>query len=147
VLGALVTKAFLNDEGKDVSYGATLVSDALNGKIFAGMTAEMLGTFFLVWAVVGVAVKPDAFKEWAGLVIGGTLGLVVMVLAPLTGASVNPARSFGPALVAGEWGGADDFLLVYVLGPVIGAVLAALVYFWVFIQPGKKGPGGMEPVG
>jgi glycerol uptake facilitator-like aquaporin len=71
----------------------------------------------------------------------------VMVFAPLTGAGLNPARSFGPALVSGEWGGADVFLLVYVVGPVVGALVAAFLYFQIFIAPGKKGVGGVEPVG
>ena len=66
----------------------------------------------------------------------------------LTGAGFNPARSFGPAIVSGEWsGGADDFLLVYVLAPIIGALIAGLGYFNLVIAPGAKGVGGAEPVG
>ena len=61
--------------------------------------------------------------------------------------SFNPARAFGPALVASEWGGFDDFVVTYVLAPVVGAVISALVYFRMVIVPGKKGPEGMEPVG
>ena len=148
VAGALVTKALLEDEGRSVDYGATTVSDAtLDGDILPGMIAEGIGTFFLVWVIVGVAVNPRAAKDWAAFAIGATLGLVVMVIGPLTGAGVNPARSFGPALAASEFGGADMFLLVYVAAPLIGAVLAAVAYFNLFVAPGKKGPGGMEPVG
>jgi glycerol uptake facilitator protein len=146
VAGALLTKALVLDEGDPVNYGAPVVSARLDGEILPGMIAELVGTFFLVFAVVGVAVNPRALKDWSGLVIGTTLGLVVMVFAPLTGASVNPARAFGPALVAGEFGGTDDFLLVYVLAPVIGAVLAAAAFFYLFILPGKR-EEGMEPVG
>jgi glycerol uptake facilitator-like aquaporin len=69
------------------------------------------------------------------------------VLAPLTGAGFNPARSFGPAIVSGEWGGADSFLLVYVLAPVIGALVAGFLYFNLVIAPGTRGVGGAEPVG
>lgn len=147
VLGALLTKALVEDEGGPVNYGAVVVSQRLDGQIFPGMVAEAVGTFFLVWAIVGVAVNPGALRDWAGLVIGGTLGLVVLVLGPLTGAGVNPARAFGPALVGKEFNGADDFLLVYVAGPVVGGVLAALIFLYLFILPGRKGPGGMEPVG
>ena len=149
VAGALVTKALMNEfkNADAVNYGATLMSDKIGEKVGLGMLAEGLGTFFLVWAIVGVAVNPRAAKEWAALTIGATLGLAVMVIAPLTGAGFNPARSFGPALVSGEFGGAGDFILVYVLAPVIGAVLAALAYFQLVIAPGKKEPGGMEPVG
>jgi MIP family channel proteins len=147
-LGALATKAFLSDEGDPENFGATTISPRVDGEIFwGGFGGEMLGTFFLMWAIVGVAVNPRATKEWAALVIGGTLGFLVMVFGPITGASFNPARSFGPALVSGEWGGFDDFVLTYVLAPVLGAVLAALVYFRLVITPGKKEPGAMEPVG
>ena len=75
------------------------------------------------------------------LVIGGALGLGVMVIGPLTGAGLNPARSFGPALVSGEFGGAGQFLLVYFLAPVIGAVLAAVAYFNIFVAR-REGRGG-----
>jgi MIP family channel proteins len=147
ILGALLTKALLSDEGEAVSYGATLVSDRLDGENFPGLVAEAIGTFFLVWAVVGVAVHPGGLRHWAGLVIGGTLGAGVMVIAPLTGAGFNPARSFGPALVGDDGLDFIDLMIVYGLGPVIGALLAASVYHYLFILPGQKGPGGMEPVG
>ena len=147
VAGALLTKALLLDEGKAENYGATTVSNVINGDILPGMAAEALGTFFLVWVIVGVAVNPRATKEWAALAIGAALGMAVMVIAPLTGAGFNPARSFGPALVSGEWGGADTFLLVYVLAPVLGALVAGFLYFALLAEPGKRGAGGMEPVG
>jgi glycerol uptake facilitator protein len=147
VAGALLTKALLSDEGEGVNYGATVVSTRLDGEIFPGMVAEALGTFFLLWAIIGVAVNPRATKEWAALAIGGALGMVVMVIAPLTGAGVNPARSFGPALVAKEFNGVDTFLLVYVVGPCLGALVAAILYFAIFIAPGKRGVGGLEPIG
>jgi MIP family channel proteins len=147
VAGALLTRALLLDEGKGVNYGAVLVSDRINGDIIPGMAVEAIGTFFLVWVIVGVAVNPQATKDWAALAIGAALGMGVMVLAPLTGAGFNPARSFGPAIVSGEWGGADHFLLVYVAGPVIGALVATFLYLLIIETPGKREPGGMEPVG
>jgi glycerol uptake facilitator protein len=147
VAGALLTKALLLDEGKAVHYGATTVSDRLSDGTIAGMLAEGLGTFFLIWVIVGVAVNPRATKEWAALAIGAALGMGVMVMAPLTGAGFNPARSFGPALVSGEWGGAGQFLLVYVLAPVIGGLVAVFLYLFVVEAPGKRGLGEMEPVG
>ena len=147
VAGALLTKALLLDEGKDVNYGTPSVSEIIGGNILPGMVVEGIGTFFLVWVIVGVAVNPRALNEWAALSIGAALGMGVMVLAPLTGAGFNPARSFGPAIVSGEWGGADTFLLVYVAGPVIGALVATLLYFVIIETPGKGVPGGMEPVG
>jgi glycerol uptake facilitator protein len=148
VAGALLTKALLEDEGRAINYGATAVSARLNGDILPGMVVEALGTFFLVWVIVGVAVNPSAAKDWAALAIGAALGMAVMVLAPLTGAGFNPARSFGPAIVSGDWsGGAGDFLLVYVLAPIIGALVAGFGYFNLVIAPGKRGVGGAGPVG
>ena len=147
VAGALITKLLLEDEGKGVNYGAVAVSERLNGHILPGMAVEALGTFFLVWVIVGVAVNPRATKEWAALAIGGALGMAVMVFGPLTGASLNPARAFGPALVSGEWGGAGEFILVYLVAPVIGALVAGFVYFQILSEPGAKGVGGAEPVG
>jgi MIP family channel proteins len=149
-LGALATKWILVNfpNAEAVNYGAVGISDRLGGQtFFHGLSVELIGTFFLVWAVVGVAINPRSERGWAALVIGATLGLVVFVAGPLTGAGVNPARAFGPALVSGEWGGFDDFVITYVLAPVVGGVLAALIYFRMVIVPGKKEPGGMEPVG
>jgi glycerol uptake facilitator protein len=145
--GALLTKGILLDEGKAENYGAVGVSDVIDGAIFPGMVVEALGTFFLLWAIIGVAVSPRATKDWAAFAIGGALGMAVMVFAPLTGAGFNPARAFGPALVSGEWGGADTFLLVYVLAPLIGALVAVFLYLQILAEPGAKGVGGAEPVG
>jgi MIP family channel proteins len=149
IAGALLTKALLTDEGAALNYGAPAISERLSDKVFLGALCEGVGAFFLVWAIVGVAVNPAGLKDWAGLAIGTTLGFLVMIFGPLTGAGLNPARSFGPALVAGKgaFHGAGDFTIVYVLAPVIGGVLAALVYTYVFTTPGKKGLRGMEPVG
>jgi glycerol uptake facilitator protein len=150
VAGALLTKALLTDftHADLVHFGATGVSeDTLDGKTGLGMLAEALGTFILMWAVVGVAVNPRAAKDWAALAIGGALGMAVMVIGPLTGAGLNPARAFGPALVAHEFGGAGKFLLVYVLAPVLGALAAALLYSNVLTAPGATGEKPMEPVG
>ncbi len=147
ILGALLTKALLSDEGAGGHYGAVQVSAHLNHHILAGAIAEGIGTFFLVWAIVGVAVNPAGLKDWAGLSIGFTLGLLVMIFGPLTGAGLNPARALGPALVGHHFDGIGHFVWVYAVAPVVGAVVAALLYTYVFTSPGKKGLQGMEPVG
>jgi glycerol uptake facilitator len=144
VAGALLVKGILLDEGRAENYGAPAVSNIVDGSAFTGMLVEAIGTFFLLWAIIGVAVHPRAAKDWAAFAIGGALGMGVMVLAPITGAGFNPARSFAPMLVSGEW---DDFFIVYLIGPLIGALVASFLYFSVFVQPGKKGERGMEPVG
>jgi glycerol uptake facilitator protein len=146
ILAALVTKSLLSDEGGPVHYGSPAVSNHLT--LFGGICGEAIGTFFLVWAIVGVAVNPQAVKGWAGLVIGGTLGLAVMAIGPVTGGSFNPARALGPAIVGhGFSPNAVKWALAYVVGPCIGGVAAALVYHTMFILPGKKGAEGMQPVG
>jgi aquaporin TIP len=141
VLGALLVKGLLSDEGMAGNYGAVQVSDLLAGD-FAGMIVELLGTFLLVLAVVAVALNPRAWRDWGPLSIGLTLGFAVMIFGPLTGAALNPARWFGPALIGEEWGG----VWPYLVGPLLGAVLAVVVYRFV-IEAGEpegvpeKAPG------
>jgi len=85
---------------------------------------------------MGVAVNPRGTADWAGFVIGATLGFAVMAFGPLTGGSLNPARALGPAIVAGHFaGGFGRFLLVYVLAPVIGGLLAAIGYRLLVLDP------------
>jgi glycerol uptake facilitator-like aquaporin len=81
---------------------------------------------------MGTVVNPRGEPAWGALVIGATLGLAVMCIAPLTGAGLNPARAFGPALFGG-FGPAGDWLLAFVVGPIAGAVLAAQLYTVVVI--------------
>ena len=119
VLGALLTKAFLLDEGRASDYGTPKVS-ALLGGAFQGALIEGIGTFVLVLVVLAVALNPE-IRRWAALAIGGALGLGVMVFGPLTGGSFNPARWFGPALVGNHFTDA----WVYILGPLVGGLLAA----------------------
>jgi glycerol uptake facilitator len=146
VAAGLVVKGLVEDEGRGVHYGAPIVSSHVT--TFGGICCEAIGAFFLMWAIVGVAVNPTAFKGWAGFVIGATLGLALMALGPLTGGSFNPARAFGPAVVAHAFApDAGKWILTYVVGPGVGAMLAALSYHYMFILPGKKGVEGMQPVG
>lgn len=130
ILAVLVITLLIQDGTADaVNLGAPAVAqNFLEGKAAAGFLAEALGTFALVWAIMGVAVNPTAAKDWAPLVIGATLGLAVFTLGPMTGGSFNPARAFGPALISGELSDGGTFLLAYVVGPIAGAVAAALLY-------------------
>ena len=131
VAGALMTKFFLIDDLADQqNVGAVALNLSILGGDFQGFIAELLGAFFLVWAVVAVAVNPRAARDWSGLVIGGTLGFAVMIMGPLTGAALNPARWFGPALVSGEW----NTPLLYIFAPLVGGVLAALTYWYLFVE-------------
>ena len=144
VLGALLARGLLVDEGRAVDYGATAVSPALGGA-FQGAIVEALGTFVLVLAICAAALGARSVKEWAPLVIGTTLGLLVMVLGPLTGGSFNPARWFGPALVGDSFGD----VWPYLVGPLVGAALAAAV-FRLVIEAGEleepdTAPGKSDP--
>ena len=146
VLGALLVKAFLLDEGRASHYGAVSISPLLSGN-FAGAGIEAIGTFLLVLAVCAVALNPRARREWAPLVIGLTLALDGMIFVPLTGGSINPARWFGPALIGNHFGGTWPYLV----GPLVGALAAALLYRFVIAGPqfalGPEPPtGGGEVV-
>jgi aquaporin NIP len=77
-----------------------------------------------MFVIMAVATDTRAVGAAAAIAIGGTVGLDALVGGPVTGASMNPARSFGPALAAGEW---TDFW-IYVVGPVLGAMLGAFAY-------------------
>jgi len=123
VAGALLTKAFMVDEGRAADYGAVQVSALLGGS-FQGALVEGIGTFILVLVILAVAFNPNARTANSPLAIGLTLGAVVMVIGPLTGGAVNPARWFGPALVGNEFGA----VWPYLAGPAAGALLAALVF-------------------
>ncbi len=132
VLGALLTKAFLLDEGRASDYGTPKITPILGGA-FQGALIEGIGAFVLVLAVLAVALNPET-RRWAALAYGGALGSLVMVLGPLTGGSFNPARWFGPALVGNHFTDA----WAYILGPLVGGLLAAGVYKFI-IEP-SSGP-------
>ncbi len=149
VAGAFLTKLLLDNFGNAdaVNFGAVAVSDSLDGKTLLGMLGEFIGTLFLVLTIVAVAVDPRVDRALAPLAIGAALGLGVLIMGSLTGAGFNPARAFGPDLVSGEWDGFGKFLLVYVLAPVLGALVAAIGYMNLLVTRGAKGPETLEPVG
>jgi len=129
VLGALLCKGLLLDEGRATHYGAATISPLL-GSSFQGSIVEAVGTFCLVLVILVAVFSRKSFKEWAPLAIGTTLGFIVMVGGPLDGGSFNPARWFGPALVGNEWGGFGG-VWPYLVGPIVGSLLAAVVFRFV----------------
>ena len=102
----------------------------VGGSEVAGLLVEIVLTFIFVIAILGVTSKKANHGSFGGLVIGLTLVVVHILGIGLTGTSVNPARSFGPALVAMLNGNADPMaaLWVFIVGPLVGAALAAGVY-------------------
>jgi aquaporin NIP len=133
ILAALVVLLLFNDVGDAVNYGATAINGEIinNGSAWLGLIAEALGTFMLMWAIMGLAVNPRGEAPLAGLGIGAALGVAVMVFGPATGAGLNPARWLGPAVASGEF---DDFWL-FILGPMIGALAAAIAYRSFVLNP------------
>jgi MIP family channel proteins len=141
IAAALVCKVLVGDFGKATNYGAPGLSDVAAGK-GAGFLAELIGVFVLLWAIMAMAVNVRAPKGWAGLIIGLSLGLGVLGVGALTGAALNPARAFGPALVSGEFGGAGTWLLIYVLGPLVGGALSGFVYSKLVLEEQERRWGG-----
>ncbi len=150
IAGAAVCKLILNDISGSLgslkpSLGNPSISSLLDGKTALGGLCELIGTFVLVWSIMGVAVNPRGSRDWAGFVIGATLGFAVMAFGPLSGGSLNPARALGPAIVAGHFaGGFGRFLLVYVLAPAIGGLLASVGYKLLVLDPEHR--LGQRPV-
>ena len=104
---------------------------ASNVTLVQAIGLEAVATFFLVFAVFGTAVNPEAPRV-GGMAIGLTIGADILAIGPLTGGSMNPARSFGPALAAGVWQGQ----IAYWVGPIIGAVIAAIIWDAVLLKKG-----------
>lgn len=103
------------------------------GSIVRSLIVEIILTFVFVLAILGVTSRPE-FSKVAGLVIGFSLTLVHIIGIHFTGTSVNPARSFGPALFMG--GDALANVWVFIVAPLVGGVLAALV--WKFLSSKKE---------
>lgn len=102
----------------------------VNGSIAAGLLVEIVLTCIFVMTILGVTSKKANHGSFAGIVIGFTLTLVHILGIGLTGTSVNPARSFGPAVVAAITGNSAPIacLWVFIVGPLAGAALAAVIY-------------------
>ena len=121
ILGAVLLNVLLPDPG---DLGVTILAEGVTP--VQGLVIEIVLTFFLVNTIFNTAVSGKA-GNFAGLAIGLTLVLAILMGGPLTRASLNPARTLGPAIVSGNY--ADIWL--YFVGPFIGAILAAFLYIGV----------------
>src|SRR2546425_2015735 len=109
-----------------------------------GLVIEIVLTFFLVWVIFASAADPrGTFKSIAGLAIGLTITLDVLMGGPLTGAAMNPSRAFGPQLVGNHW---SDAWIWYV-GPFAGGAVAALLYDFLYLRPPRPLPVGPPETG
>jgi glycerol uptake facilitator protein len=139
-VGALLIVAYVGDRATDFgSVGVTALGDGVS--VTQGIVAEALGTFLLLLTIMAVAVDQRAPVGWAGFLIGLAVAVEIMVIGPFTGGSVNPARSFGPYLVNDLFGGSTPWseFWVYIVGPLVGAVAAAVCYELV-ARPGAVPP-------
>ena len=122
--GASVASLALNYiYGNGNGYGLPSIAEGTS--VGAGVLAEILGTALLLFVIFGVAVDTRSVaSSHPGLPIGLTITAVIFSVGPITGAALNPARWFGPAIVSGDWTNA----WVYIVAPIAGAVLAGLSY-------------------
>lgn len=146
VLGALLLKAVIAGpmEGALGAHGLSVFEPGVGGGLLdnqvgdgagAGLLVEIALTFVLVFVVFATAVDPKGPSHLAPMAIGLAILVIHLVGIPMTGASVNPARSFGPAMAAQVW---DDHW-VYWLGPLIGGGAAAVVYEFLFMHREEDG--------
>ena len=116
-------------DAQGINGGLPMVADGL--AVGKAVVIEALTTFFLVWAVFATVVdERGPFAKLAGLTIGLTITVSILATGSLTGAALNPARWFGPALATGDW----TNWWVWVVGPVAGAVIAGVGYWYVFLK-------------
>jgi MIP family channel proteins len=124
IVGALVAALLLRASLGNIAHvGATLPAGS-QGQSFLW---ELVMSSFLMFVILAVATDTRAVGEAAAIAIGGTIGLDAMFGGPISGASMNPARSFGPALVSGDL----HALWVYILAPVLGTSVGGLAYQFV----------------
>jgi aquaporin Z len=130
VAGAFLLKFLLPTELFDAGTGGitALGDDIAAGK---GILIEAVTTFFLVFAVFGTAVDDRGpFSKTAGLTIGLVIAFDIMAFGPYTGAAMNPARWFGPALATSDWAN----WYVWIVGPIAGGIIAGVLYWSVFLR-------------
>jgi MIP family channel proteins len=132
VLAALAVQAlFPIGVTRPIALGTPMIAG--NVQLWQAIALEAVLTFFLVSAVFGTCVNSEAPKV-GGFAVGLVLLFDILVGGPLTGAAMNPARAFGPALVAGQW----VAHAVYWVGPILGGVVAALLWEHVLLPPRER---------
>ena len=129
VLGAVLVVAVFGTQATQLGgVGSTSLAPGIG--YARGVVAEVIGTFLLLFTIMALAVDRRAPPGWAGLVIGLAVTTDILMIGPVTGGSMNPARTFGPYLANTLFGGTTPWadFGVYVIGPLIGGVLGAVGY-------------------
>ena len=138
VIATLSLKALFPIIGEKVLWGAHGgPSELLGNSVMSGLAVEIILTFFLVVVIFMTAVHKKAPKSVYGAAIGGTVFLLHLVGVPLTGASMNPARSFSPAVVSGD-AGLWEVQWLYWVGPIIGGIIAGVIMNYLYVKPAEK---------
>ncbi len=135
IIGAVIAsfslKLIFPKLGAQVNYGVQGgPTDLINNSIISGLSLEIIFTFFLVIVIFMTAVHKKASNGMHGISIGGMIFLLHLIGVPLTGASMNPARTLGPAIASGFW----EFHWIYWVGPIAGGIIAGLVMKYIFIK-------------
>jgi MIP family channel proteins len=138
LLGALAAAAVLRGSLGNLAHTGSTLPSGSQGQSFLW---ELVLSFFLMFVIMAVATDTRAVGEAAAIAIGGTVGLDAMFGGPISGASMNPARSIGPALVSGEL----HALWLYIVAPIAGASLAALTYQLIRTEPSVRSTVGPTP--
>src|SRR4051794_12658231 len=115
----------------DLGTGATVIADGTS--YLQAIVAETIATYLLLTAIMALAVDKRAPAGWAGFMIGLALTAAILLIGPLTGGSLNPARTIGPLLVNTVGGGDTNWgdLPVYLIGPLAGGLVAAVSYDYI----------------
>ena len=138
IIATLTLVAILPEIGKPVLWGGHGgPSELLNNSAMSGFMVEIILTFFLVVVIFMTAVHKKAPKSVYGAAIGGVVFLLHLVGVPLTGASMNPARSFAPAVATGD-AGLLEVQWLYWAAPIIGGIIAGVIMNYVYVNKAEK---------
>jgi aquaporin-4 len=135
IAAAATLKAIFPILGEKVNFGTQGgPSELINNSVTSGFAIEAILTFFLVLVIFMTALHKKASPGWHGFTIGGMVFLIHLVAVPLTGASVNPARTFGPALISGFW----EFHWLYWAAPILGGIIAGILMNYIYVNKAEK---------
>jgi aquaporin-4 len=134
IAAAFTLKAILPELGAAVNFGTQFPGDLIDNNAMSAVGLEAIFTFFLVTVIFMTAVHKKAAAGIQGLSIGGMVFLLHIVGISLTGASMNPARTLGPALASGLW----ESHWVYWVGPIIGGIIAGLIMNYIFVKKAES---------
>jgi glycerol uptake facilitator protein len=152
LLGALlIAVCFGARSARTLGYGATDYNP-LFVNYFGAIVTEAIVTFFLMFVIMAMVMDKRTPAGWAGLMVGLTLGVSILVTGPITGGNLNPARAFGPTIIELLFGAKYPFwhMFVFFIGPIIGAICGAFAYEYLgaiaLARQARRAPyGRVEP--